>query len=231
MAKILVVDGYGSYCDLMASFGDVTTNTHDFLSNPDKYALVLFTGGEDICPAFYGHSSPLNMCRYNIARDLEEEKIFLKALEYNIPMTGICRGSQLLNVMCGGVMMHHIKGHGGSDHTIETSTGHNFKVTSTHHQMCVPTPDAFILGWSDKRLSDCYFGDNDLLMPYDGQEVEAIYYSEKKVFAVQYHPEFMSRESDGSKWFKKGVLDLITLTEGAFKAKYVNTSASMTTQV
>lgn len=217
--KILVVNGGYSYCDIMKPLGEVSEDIKDFMKNPEMYKLVLFTGGEDVCPSLYKHSSPNNMCYYNLGRDLQEEIIFAHALENDIAMTGICRGSQFLNVMCGGWLMHHITNH-GSSHSMTTITGHEFRVTSTHHQMCVPTVDGFVLGWSTERRSKDYFGNNDKIVDYDGPEVENIYYPAQKVFAVQYHPEMMETNSDGYRWFQTGVDALLTLNETQFKAKY-----------
>lgn len=218
--KVLVVNGNGSYRNLATLFGEVHVNVNSFLKEPETYELVMFTGGEDVCPQFYGHSSPKGFCHYNIGRDLIEESVFITALEHNIAMTGICRGSQFLNALCGGWLMHHITGHGG-DHEMETITGHKFNVTSTHHQMCVPSTDGFVLGWSKNQRSKFYFGDKDEAIEYDGPEVEAIYYPKKRVFAVQYHPEYMSKESDAYRWYKNGVVDLLKLTDFEFKNKYI----------
>ncbi|MBV5347484.1 gamma-glutamyl-gamma-aminobutyrate hydrolase family protein [bacterium] len=218
--KVLVIDGWGSYVKLMSSIGEVVTDTKEFLKNPGDFKLVLFTGGEDVCPSLYKHTSPKNMCHYNITRDIIEEEIYVCALENDIPMTGICRGSQFLNVMCGGVLMHHITGH-GENHVMETLTGHKINVTSTHHQMCVPNTNGFVLAWSAKRRSKFYFGDKDLQIDYDGPEVESVYYPANKVFAVQYHPEYMPQDCDAVKWYLGGVNDLLNMSEAAFKAKYI----------
>lgn len=218
--KVLVVSGNASYVSLASNFGEVVTNVKEFNNNPGDFKLVMFTGGADVCPSFYNHSSPKNFCSYNIGRDLAEEGIFVTALENDISMTGICRGSQFLNVMCGGWLMHHITGH-SVNHKIETSTGHSFEATSTHHQMCIPNEDGFILGWSKYKHSKYYFGNKDEQIDYEGKEVESIYYPDKKVFAVQYHPEYMNPISDAYRWYKNGVIDLLTLSSIAFKNKYI----------
>ncbi len=59
--------------------------------------------------------------------------------------------------------MHHITGH-SVNHKIETSTGHSFEATSTHHQMCIPNEDGFILGWSKYKHSKYYFGNKDAIL-------------------------------------------------------------------
>jgi len=214
----LIVAGHG-YERALAGLGECVHDTADFLENPDSYKLILFSGGEDVSPELYGHTSPKRFCGSNKSRDDREQIIFELALDFGIPMVGICRGSQFLNVMSGGTMIHHLDQHGYS-HTMRTSDGVLMDVTSTHHQMNVPSNAGHVLAWSDEKRSDKYYGDKDLPFDYTGPEVEAIYYPETKVFAVQYHPEYMEKDSEGFGWFRTGALDIMTLSEAAFKAKY-----------
>ena len=221
--KILVVNGPGYAEALKGLNKEFWFNKRRFLTCPEEFELVLFTGGEDISPELYGHTSPKRMCQSSMMRDEEEIEIFEKALENNIPMTGICRGSQLLNVLSGGVMMHHIGGHAFNGiHTIRTRT-HDTEIyaTSTHHQMCVPGPEGHIVAWADPKRSTIYVGDGDEAMEYSGPEVEAIYYPRNNIFAVQYHPEYMPKNGSGYKWFENGVKDLLTMDKDCFYSKYV----------
>lgn len=218
--KILIVDGPG-YGRAIQGLGRLVADTKEFIKNPKDFCLVLFSGGEDICPDFYGHTSPKHLCGYFKQRDVREKVIFDIALKNEIAMTGICRGSQFLNVMSGGTLIHHLDNH-GTNHVMENYRGERITVTSTHHQMCIPTKEGFVVGWSEEKRSSRYFGDKDELFDYVGPEVEAIYYPKNKIFAVQYHPEYMPEDSDGYKWFKQGVVDLLSLQEEAFKHKYVH---------
>jgi len=200
--------------------GDFTHSIQEFMETPDLFKLVMFTGGEDVGPELYGHTSPNHLCGYRKQRDAEEKEVFDLALSFSIPMVGICRGSQFLNVMSGGTMIHHLDGHGGN-HMMRTNDNSLIEVTSTHHQMSKPSADGYVLAWSEDKQSHSYYGDKDALEDYQGPEVEAHYYPGTKVFAVQYHPEYMQKHSEGYIWFRDGVLDLMTLNKAAFKAKYV----------
>jgi len=217
--KILVVNGT-SYANAVEGLGDITFSIEDFLTNPENYKLVLFTGGEDVSPELYGDTSPKNMCFNNPLRDEIEVAIFAVAKENDIPMTGICRGSQFLNVMCGGTLMHDISGHTSSHLMAANTTNEVFNVTSTHHQMCLPGKNGYVVGWSPVKLSTRYVGKADKLVDYQKPEVEAIAYPNNKVFAVQYHPEYMNPESEGYKWFWNGVKDLLELSAEEFTNKY-----------
>ncbi len=78
---------------------------------------ILFTGGPDIQPARYGKETEANMCgEIDEERDGIEFEIARKAEEKEIPLLGICRGSQLLNVHRGGTLVTDIESFGGSSH-------------------------------------------------------------------------------------------------------------------
>ncbi len=65
---------------------------------------LLLTGGEDIDPAWYGaHPSP-QLYPPSRERDLFELATFAAARERELPVLGICRGIQLVNVGLGGTL-------------------------------------------------------------------------------------------------------------------------------
>ena len=218
--NILIVGGAGSYKNPFLQLGNVIEDDKAFLNDPEKFDLVVFTGGEDVCPAMYGHTSPKNFCSYNVKRDIYEQQFYELALNNNIPMTGICRGSQFLNAMAGGTLMHHISHH-GVNHMIETIDGHIMEVTSTHHQMCVPAKHGHIMAWSSVKRSTVYYGDKDEKVDYFGKEVEGIYYPKENIFAVQFHPEYMNPKSSGFLWYREGVYNLLHLSKEEFTKRYL----------
>lgn len=187
-------------CDLISE--------HEFVSAPKKCDVVLFTGGEDVDPSFYGDTSPHRVCSYNTNRDKYEMEIYNIALANQIPMAGICRGLQLLNVMVGGKLMHHLSDHNGTIHDMTVSLHSKvIQVNSLHHQMVIPPNDndTMVIGWATKRLSKVYVGDEDVAVKYDGVEVEAAIFPKIKGFAVQYHPEAMETHTRGYRFFNNMV--------------------------
>jgi gamma-glutamyl-gamma-aminobutyrate hydrolase PuuD len=201
LKKILVLNG-SSYGAAVRGLGVITEDAKSFVEAPEDFGLVLFTGGEDISPAAYGDTSPRRVCITNAHRDAEEFAIARLALRYGIPMAGICRGVQLLNVFGKGTMIHHLDGHSGSHHDMYfPPLNRSIRVNSLHHQMCLPGPDGLVVGYTKGHLSDIYIGRNDEVVHYMGEENEAFVFPDIKAFGVQYHPEFMAAETEGYIFF------------------------------
>ena len=129
-----------------------------------------------------------------------------------IPMVGICRGMQFLNVMNGGALVQDIDNHTNCSHPITTNTGEVFDVTGDHHQMCLPKGMYEMLAYS-KSISNKYEGGGSFSIPEKLvdlsfganmsviQEPEAIYWPNSNSLGVQYHPEWMEEESRGYDYF------------------------------
>ena len=64
---------------------------------------LLLTGGEDIYPAYYNQIEDTIFCgSFDRYRDSLEFALIKSALENKIPIIGVCRGQQILNVSLGG---------------------------------------------------------------------------------------------------------------------------------
>lgn len=171
---------------------------------PDSTKLLVLTGGEDVSSYRYGRI-PHPTAHYSLERDKYEFLMWEAARRQKIPVLGICRGLQFINVMCDGELVQHTSGHAGRPHSINClhSSIKEFSgryVTSLHHQMIIPPENAEILAISERRsgfyLSMPKTTDNkaftslkfelELDVP---QEVEAAFYKEQLALGVQFHPE------------------------------------------
>jgi putative glutamine amidotransferase len=77
-------------------------------------ALVL-TGGKDIEPSRYGQSRHADTDEPRPDRDAWEFDLLERALERDLPVLGICRGAQVLNVVRGGTLHQHLPDLVGDD--------------------------------------------------------------------------------------------------------------------
>ncbi len=148
---------------------------------------LVFTGGADVDPASYGAANTDSS--FESIRDSYEFALLDAALEADLPVLGICRGLQLLNVHVGGSLHQDVPEHARYDvdpaartHTISIESasrlnlmfGSSIEVNSLHHQ----TVDA---------LGD---GLSVVARAADGT-VEAVEMPGRDVVAVQWHPEML----------------------------------------
>lgn len=69
---------------------------------------VVITGGHDIDPVLYA-AEPEVQPRHDRERDAFEVEVIERALEARLPILGICRGAQLLNVRLGGSLFQELR--------------------------------------------------------------------------------------------------------------------------
>jgi len=77
---------------------------------------LIFSGGPDLDPAGYGQERSEATTAVSPERDAAELALLRAALERNLPVLGICRGMQLINVAYGGALVQHLPdvvGHDG----------------------------------------------------------------------------------------------------------------------
>jgi putative glutamine amidotransferase len=133
---------------------------------------LLLAGGADIDPDSYGETRHANTIATVPARDAFEIAIVRRALERDLPLLGICRGMQLLNVACGGTVIQHLPerfGHtnhlrtpgtfDGNDHDVHLTPGtlaaraagsERPKTLSHHHQGIERLGDGLVItGWAE----------------------------------------------------------------------------------
>jgi putative glutamine amidotransferase len=78
---------------------------------------LMLAGGADIDPGAYGERRHRRTVNTRPERDRAEIALTLEALERDLPVLGICRGMQLLNVALGGTLIQHLPDDvGHSDH-------------------------------------------------------------------------------------------------------------------
>ncbi len=182
MKKVYIEYGGVAYARLFTALGFLVVHA------PEAADLICFTGGSDVSPALYGdkahpttHSDPW--------RDEKEKRLFQWAHEHAIPMVGICRGGQFLNVMSGGRMYQHVTEHGVSHDMIDLETGETIFVTSTHHQMFMPSEDATIVALAHLRGHREWYDGDVKRIDVAEHDNEVVFYRKTGCLCFQPHPE------------------------------------------
>ena len=122
-------------------------------------AGVILCGGPDIDPARYGAEREPATAALAPERDGPELALIDAALARDVPLLGICRGAQLLNVARGGTLIQDLPGHvtrpGSFDaHQVTTEPGtlaasilgERLSVASGHHQGIDRVGEGLVVG-------------------------------------------------------------------------------------
>lgn len=201
--KVFVVGSATGYANFLEG--------RTLVDSVEEADVVLFTGGEDVDPSLYGCRKS-DRTYSNIDRDLKEAEVF-KTIKPNQLALGICRGSQFLCVMNGGLLVQHCTNHAiGVTHAI-CNDKMTYEITSTHHQMQYPynldDKEYEVLYRSFGVCSDMYVGDKiDAKHIVNNGEPEIVLYHKDglpRCLAVQGHPEMIPNSP-----VAKMISDLVT---------------------
>jgi gamma-glutamyl-gamma-aminobutyrate hydrolase PuuD len=159
---------------------------------------VVIAGGGDLDPTNYDAPAKHPETDVNAPdRDVWELAVAKATLRLGVPLLGICRGMQVLNVACGGTLHQHIPdlvGHNNHSGTSEGFGVHKVRVTSGtqilsilpdggqffdvpthHHQAVEKVGDGLVaVAWAEDGIVEAIEGTNP---------------GEEFVVGVQWHPE------------------------------------------
>lgn len=158
----------------------------------DRLDGVIITGGKDVEPARYGQVPHPQTDEPRRDRDVWEFALLAGALRRGMPVLGICRGAQVLNVALGGTLHQHLP-------DVVGHTGHqpgNAVFSTSRVRIAPGTRLAALIGeYSDEQ---CYhhqaidkLGEGLIVSARDEDGViEAVEMpGDAFVLAVQWHPE------------------------------------------
>lgn len=181
----------------------VTEDTAALSRMLDCIDALILTGGEDLNPAIYGEAPHPELGTVDTLRDGYDLYLVRTAASRGIPVLGICRGEQLINIAFGGTLYQDIPTQKPSEtdhyqsftnlrpihsiHPVEgmwladiADTG-AYMVNSTHHQSAKDIAPGFrVAAWS----------------PADSivEAIECI--DGRPIWGVQFHPEGLTAGGD-----------------------------------
>lgn len=158
-------------------FGGIPVGMPNNISNSELYIerikpeYIILTGGNTVSSKLY-ESNGIKEETY--IRDMTEYALLNYAITHKIPVFGICRGMQLINVYFGG-RLDYLSGHTNTSHLINiVNTDLKYEVNSYHNQAIT----------KDNISSNLNF----VAISNDGN-VEALKHKEFNIWGVQWHPE------------------------------------------
>ena len=165
----------------------------------------LMTGGQDVSPALYGEER-LDSCGETLpVRDGMESRLFQLCLERDVPVLGICRGIQLMNVLLGGTLYQDLPSQRPTQTEHHMSPPYDRPVHQV--EICKGTP-LFDLIQTERMDVNSYHHQavrdkapalQTMAVSEDGL-IEAVCLPERPfVWAVQWHPELSWRTDEKSR--------------------------------
>ncbi len=164
---------------------------------------IVFTGGEDVVPAYYGRAMDSTRCESNPARDSLEFALIKEALRIKMPIIGVCRGQQILNVAIGGSLIIDIP----TDHPGKVvhkcddylHCFHNANINKVSRLYEITHADSGQVTTNHHQAVDKVAPDFRVVAQSDDSIAESIEWKDPKgksfLIAVQWHPERMGIES------------------------------------
>lgn len=166
---------------------------------------IIMTGGEDIHPSYYGEEPIPELGSVDSLRDVYDICLIRLARDFNVPMLGICRGEQLINVAFGGSLYQDIPSqcpgsplqhqqkessyqgthlvHFEPDSQLAKMIGHDQWLTNSHHHQAVKqvAPSLRVTARTEDGIVE----------GFESRE-------EYPVWGVQFHPEALTMGGDST---------------------------------
>ncbi|MFE6510200.1 gamma-glutamyl-gamma-aminobutyrate hydrolase family protein [Nocardioides sp. NPDC057767] len=183
---------------------------------------VVITGGQDVHPACWGGDTSVvrdidprtNPMVHDTERDAYEIALVRASIERGIPVLGVCRGMQVLNVALGGTLVPHLADGPVSHLSNEIApTDGTVDHVVTFEQGSVAadlfSTDALTNSWHHQAVERCGAGLVVTGRTSDGV-VEAIELPGQPVLGVQWHPEWMKSNDPALMWIVEQAMQRLT---------------------
>jgi putative glutamine amidotransferase len=164
---------------------------------------IVLAGGEDIDPRRYGQRPSSKVGPHDTGRDEFELNLIFEAFERDVPVLGICRGLQLLNVACGGTLLPDLGSSGEFEEHLPIYPA------ATRVQTVTLTPGSLAAQVFGEVLDVNSFHHQAVDEAGDGVEIvgrsadgviEAIEIPGREVLGAQWHPELYRAADPAFDW-------------------------------
>lgn len=182
----------------------------------DGVQALILTGGSDLDPALYGEAPHPRLGPVFRERDDFELALVREGLERDLPILGICRGHQVLNVATGGTLFQDIPSDlsGGEVHDSDRERwqrSHDVRILpGTRLRELLGEDTVAVNSFHHQAVKDLGRGLRVTAVSGEGEVVEGIEAEASRfVVGVQWHPESFWNQPEGF-----GVLFAALVREG-----------------
>ena len=148
------------------------SNAQIILNNMKLDGLIL-SGGNNLAQYDEHKNNSLS-----IQRDKYETTLLQSALRFNLPILGVCRGLQIINVYYGGKLIK-VNDHAG--------TRHNLIIKDDNKLFSLPSN---VNSFHNYAIPNGELGSGLIALAHDcNNNIEAFYNTKNKILAIMWHPE------------------------------------------
>jgi putative glutamine amidotransferase len=169
----------------------------------DRIQGLLLTGGSDLDPGLYGAEAHPRLGAVHRDRDEFELALCREALDRGLPVLGICRGHQVLNVATGGTLIQDIPSDvsGGAVHDSERERwerSHDVRILpGTRLRALLGEDSVAVNSFHHQAVRDLGQGLRVSAVSGSDAVVEGIEGASGFVVGVQWHPESFWNQPEG----------------------------------
>jgi len=149
---------------------------------------LLVPGGWDVDPPAYGEARQEETPNVDLPLDLTEIALVRAAVDAAVPVFGICRGQQVINVALGGSLRQHIDGHDMHGHPRDLLAHSIEVVPGSELSKVLPADTVMVNSLHHQSVKDVAPALHVTAVSPDGV-VEGVESADGLVVAVQCHPE------------------------------------------
>lgn len=157
---------------------------------------LVLTGGGDVDPAQYGMGRSDATGGVDTERDIWEIGLVHEAMRSSLPVLGICRGCQILNVGCGGTLIQDLPARSLLPHLVRERGRIAHRVTIGRATQLFGIEDSSEMGVNSihHQAIETLGAELSASAWADDGTIEAVEHASLPMLGVQWHPEDLAHE-------------------------------------
>lgn len=174
---------------------------------------LILSGGHDVSPRYYKEDPHQKLGGIYPERDEFDFMLLKKAEERNIPVLGICRGFQLINVYFGGTLYQDLGERDGftlKHNQVKTPDmpSHMVKIDKESKLHALTGKDEIMVNsFHHQIIKEVGNSLNIAAIASDGV-IESVEHKDKNIFGVQWHPEMLHRKVKEMNLIFRNIIEL-----------------------